>query len=805
MTTKGIEFKVSIDAKEANKQIQEIQKRLQEMQKNQSYQDRAKAQAGGAGGPQDERIQKVFREHQERLLAISKENLTLAQKSLDYKQKLIEKVQALAQAEGTSVEKKKQAQEVLNKLKEQELATARKIVEETDIQSKAGGSAAGGGANPPADGGVGTNIFKGAIKTFLARELSNIVQGAANLTASTLFEGAQNKSRQQAGVVRGSAQMSGADLILSGRGAEATLYQNERRQALTEALDAQGAITTRGLGSMAGSAIGYAGIGAGIGGTLGGMAGFAAGGVGAIPGAAAGAKLGGMAGAGFGAIKNLFSEGQSGAYIKGMLTPGDSGSEAVERLRAQTLVDNYEQNLEANKTKNYRRTKAMEFMEGNRDKFIQAQQTMGLNDQGTFGMLNDTSRGQFTIDQTLGAAGAIAGAGGSTAQMRNANQANELQRDYGLQNAAGITGLLSKQIGGGKGVSDEVTKKLLADAFSVGLDASNFSRETEKFVSMSAKFVAQSGAETSEAQKAIAGLMGNYVTGDSMQRIEAGEGAREEVERKTSGKGTSYEKMLQFSSARREGLGRQDATALMKMTKEQIMVGGAVIDDMVARTGKSPEELLQVKKQMGDTAFTKTGAEEKLFETYKSTTSAAAKLMPKGTQVSNYNDLKAAYEAEADPDKKKVLGEALTATQRIQGFRAGNEGELVQTPAEAEARLKGEAGYTTKRDLTADAPKLEVTAAQKAREADATSEKAQLDNAKTYLKDYSESVGSIAKVSKEMLLALDEFTNAVKNKASNLEDVAIKVNKQQEAEARQGSASRNRSNNVAPRGSSGGF
>lgn len=802
MTTKGIEFKVSIDAKEANKQIQEIQKRLQEMQKNQSYQDRAKAQSGG--GPQDERIQKVFREHQERLLAISKENLTLAQKSLDYKQKLIEKVQALAQAENTSVEKRKQAQEVLNKLKEQELATARKIVEEQDIQAKAGGSAAGGGGSPPVDGGVGTNIFKGAIKTFLARELSNIVQGAANLTASTLFEGAQNKSRQQAGVVRGSAQMSGADLILSGRGAEATLYQNERRQALSEALDAQGAITTRGLGSMAGSAIGYAGVGAGIGATLGGMAGFAAGGVGAIPGAAIGGKLGGLAGGAYGSLKSLTS-GQTGAYLEGMLTPGDSGSEAVERLRAQTLVDNYEQNLEANKTKNYRRTKAMEFMEGNRDKFIHAQQTMGLNDQGTFGMLNDTSRGQFTIDQTLGAAGAIGSAGGSTAQMRNANQANALQRDYGLQNAAGLTGLLSKQIGGGKGVSDEVTKKLLADAFSVGLDASNFSRETEKFVSMSAKFVAQSGAETSEAQKAIAGLMGNYVTGDSMQRIEAGEGAREEVERKTSGKGTSYEKMLQFSSARRSGLGRQDATALMKMTKEQIMVGGAVIDDMVARTGKSPEELLQVKKQMGDTAFTKTGAEEKLFETYKSTTSAAAKLMPKGTQVSNYNDLKAAYEAESDPDKKKVLGEALTATQRIQGFRAGNEGELVQTPAEAEARLKGEAGYTSKRDLTADAPKLEVTAAQKAREADATSEKAQLDNAKTYLKDYSESVGSIAKVSKEMLLALDEFTNAVKNKASNLEDVAIKVNKQQEAEARQGSASRNRSNNVAPRGSSGGF
>jgi hypothetical protein len=181
--------------------------------------------------------------------------------------------------------------------------------------------------------------------------------------------------------------------------------------------------------------------------------------------------------------------------------------------------------------------------------------------------------------------------------------------------------------------------------------------------------------------------------------------------------------------------------------------------------------------------------------------------MPKGTQVSNYNDLKAAYEAESDPDKKKVLGEALTATQRIQGFRAGNEGELVQTPAEAEARLKGEAGYTTKRDLTTEAPKLETTAAQKAREADATSEKAQLDNAfsKKHLNDYRESVEGIANTSKEMLLALDEFTNAIKNKSKDLEEVAIKVVRQGDADARQGSASRNRTNNVAPRGSSGGF
>jgi hypothetical protein len=710
------------------------------MTKNQSYQDRAKAQSGG--GPQDERIQKVFREHQERLLAISKENLTLAQKSLDYKQKLIEKVQALAQAEGTSVEKRKQAQEVLNKLKEQELATARKIVEEQDIQAKAGGGAAGGAPSSPESG---PGAFKSLMSSMTRQGMMAIVSAAAGVAKvvgdSYRFE--QEKASTVAGINQGLYRGSGVEDIMSGRGFDFATTAGERGRARANALEAQKGMNAREA----------AGTGGGL--LAGAVGGFFAGGpIGAIAGGAIGAAGG-----------SAMSGGQLVGGAKSFLQ-GEGFSTGVERARLKEFAADQESNRQAEIAKDPLKHRAREFYDQNAQRLLQLQQMSGLNTNQMMGTPFSTSmnnQGQFSFNEAqsgiLGAAGGmytteqklaamqgIAGAGGSSAQMAQGQTALNLQRNYGIQSAPELIGMLSGKMTGGAalGAQNEVTKKMLADAFSIGIDTSTMGIETERFLKASTHFVMESGARTEAGMAAVSGEMGKFVTDSSVAGITAATSAREQFER-VSGEGAStYSQALGLTKLRSsfKKLGENDISMLNDLTPDEI------------KAGDSPQLLAAAEKE----GITVPELQEKLLgaQKFKFTHSAKQEeLRTRATEArKKYEEAplmqKGAFKKEMD-----VAMFDLESSLKAGGQAGGLKG------LELSSFSKGLTDYGAPK-AKGEAPAREMGIFDMKQMAEAAADQTAIRDIKTYEAEFSDNVKNIAKITKEIETELGNLRDTIK-------------------------------------------
>jgi hypothetical protein len=256
--------------------------------------------------------------------------------------------------------------------------------------------------------------------------------------------------------------------------------------------------------------------------------------------------------------------------------------------------------------------------------------------------------------------------------------------------------------------------------------------------------------------------------------LEAAESARSEIEQRTSGGGSSYEKMLQFAAAKRQGLGREDAMSLMKMSREQIQAGGFAVESLMQSTGASSiDELLEKKNKMGEYALTRTGKEQDLMEKARGATDTAQGLMGQGKFATNINDLKEAIANEKDPEKKKQL-EAALSTQgafekyKMANFTSGQPG----TDAESSAVRAGIFNYGETRDLSKAAPTRAATTFETSQMGQAKSEQAMMENANKYIKDYAESAKSVATSSAAFLNAFDNLTEALKNKSKNVEEIA---------------------------------
>lgn len=583
------------------------------MTKTQSYQDRAKS-AMGDGGPQSERIQKVFKEHQERLLAISKENLTIAQKSFEYKQKLIDKVQALAQAENISLEKRKQAQELLNKLKEKELELAKTITDETETQQKMSGGGIGGGGTT-GDGGPAGRLS--ALGAKISSALSSAVPLIAAAGGVAKFLGNQTqfqqvKSQEQAQIAQNKFSASGADLLMSGRGAEYAIYNRERMRAMENARIAQTGMIAReagggaiGLASGLGGSLGAAGLAAKFGATglasiLGGPMGLAvAGGAGLL----AGTAMGG------------------GQLVGGMKSfiQGEGFMEGVDRARQMELYQDAVRNQAAERAKDPFKEKAFEYYAANQDRYqsimrksgISMQELMGskggvpsVDAQGNFtfseaseGLLGGGA-GLYTQDKIIGNMQAIGAAGGTSAQMRNPRASLDMQRAYGIESAPQILGALSGQLMGGQqslGVENEVTKRMLAAAFSTGIDTSKMGAETEKFLQASTKFVLESGAKTELGMAAVAGSLGNFTSEGSMAGISSATEAKSRFEQVTGSGSPAYMQALKLASMRKEfpELNEDELAYLSQASADQIAAGD---DPLLKRLGEKVGGMEKLQK-----------------------------------------------------------------------------------------------------------------------------------------------------------------------------------------------------------------
>lgn len=624
--TKGIEFKVSIDAKEANKQIQEIQKRLQEMTKNQSYQDRTKSQAGGAD-KQDERLNKIFKERNEQQLAAGRENLLLSQKLLDSKQKLLDKVTALAKAESISENERMTALDKKKKIEEDLYNIAVKTREQKDAIAdgealgKPGGTGDGGPAGRLAQVG---SMLKNAVPYIAA------AAGVAKfLGEQTRFQ--QNKAGVQADIAQGMFKASGSDLLMSGRGAEFAVYQKERARGMENARITQTGMTTREAGGTIQSAA-IGGMSAAAGMAIGGKLGLPLGPFGVAGGAAIGAGIGAVAG-------NVRNGGQLAGGISSFMQ-GDTFEAGVQRARDLEYARDASRNADVERAKDPFKEKAMESMISKNDARQNIMRKSGLS----YGQLTGTQAaaptvdmqgnftfgeytpgvlgsGQYTEQKTMSVMEQIASAGGTSAQIGSPRGAQDLQRNYGVESAPQILGALSGKLMGGQksfGPDDEVTKRMLAGAFSAGIDTSKMGAETEKFLQASTKFVMESGAKTEGGMAAVAGGLANFMPEGSMAGIDVAVSAKEQFNKLGGGEGPAYQQNLRLNSLRKKfpQMDENDLFYVSKMNPDEVTAGDDTnFKRILERNGISHADFKRGSAQSTEKSMTyDTGNEKKMTE-----------------------------------------------------------------------------------------------------------------------------------------------------------------------------------------------
>jgi hypothetical protein len=746
--TKGIEFKIGFDTKEANKQIQDIQKRLQEMQKSQSYADRAQAQAGGQGGPQSERAQKVFKEHRERLLAISKEELVMAQRSADAAEKAIVRAKTLVAMEGLSAEKKQKAQEILNALLDKEVLAHKKIIDLKDEQA-AGTPGAPGQAGEPSGGGILSGMSRQGLMTIVGA-----ATGVAKFIGES-FRYQQEKAQTIAGINQSLYRGSGVEDIMSGRGSNFAITSEERGRARFNALEAQKGMTMR---ETAG------GLGGATAGAVGGF--FAGGPVGAV--------VGGLAGLAGG---SAVTGGQLLGGTKSMLQ-GEGFSKGVERARQAEFSADQEANRLAEIAKDPLKHRANEFFDNEGKKILQIQQMSGLTSDQMMGRGPSTKMGgaipgmpggnyveqgagfqfdagqkgllsggieKYTTSQILNSMAGIAGAGGSSAQMAQAQTALDLKRNYGVQSSNELIGMLSGKMGAGQslGTNNEVVKKMLSEAFSTGIDTSTMGIETERFLKASTSFIMESGVRTEAGMTAVAGGMSNFVSDPSLAGIQSGVSAREQFENVGGAGGPAYTKALKVAALRKEfpQLNEKQLLYLSQRTPDQIKAGEDPILQDIAEDIGGMENLQKGSLKSIEKSMTFTQSSEKRLSDLKTKQKELAEGVPLSPE-------------ELKKMKREESAMALEFNATGVGGNLNSYGlmDLVGGSAKTFAGVKS-------KDITA--PGRELGLMDKKEIADAVADQAAIKDIKTYEAQFTENVSNIAKVTKDIETELRNLKDAI--------------------------------------------
>ena len=754
MTTKNIEFNVKLNSEEVTRQISELQQKLSSIQTGSNYMAKASS-VYGEGSPMSKDSQRIFQTQQAEDLKYLKEKHNNLQRLKDNQEKLYKiNESALGKEKIADDEKTKILAEQV-KLRERMMAIQKEQIEIAERAKIADPNLSGfkGAGDPttpttpttsPTGGGsgAGSSSFESILnmigKGAAVKMIADAISGTARYTAEAVFEYEQTKSREQAQVTSGMYQATGMADIMHGKGVGLAYNNPERMRAMENAQEALTGLDIREWGKNIGaSVLGGAGIATSMG-VLGGT--IATGGM--LP-AAIGAA----------AITTAMFTGEAGAYLKGANPFNkDTGAAALERYRAMNFAENFQNNIEAEKARDPFKQRAFEYFEGNRDRFIQTEQIAGINDKG---LLDYLQGGEYTQAQKLGMMGGIAGAGGSSAQIRHANQALRLQRNYGIQNAAGIMGSLSGNIGGGGTGADSVTKRILADAFSVGLDSSKFSRETEKFLQMSASFVEASGARAPEAMSKMDQRMGDFSIGTSMADINAAGGARERYNQITGGGGTALGQALGYTKMRStfKGLSPYQMTYLNNMSADQIMAGGPVIEAAAHDAGMRLEDF-----------------QSSMMEVHKDKVSPIAEIRK---ARKNLEETRKELKGETNLQKREELRQSIKLQEgRLipMDFGVGTTKDTDQY--KGLSLVEATTGGGVMRDLTKPAPAQQQGVFTDAQKADATAEGKMLGELRKYEKEYASSAKTMANISGELAIALSSLTDAIKSNDEKLKTTA---------------------------------
>jgi len=410
----------------------------------------------------------------------------------------------------------------------------------------------------------------------------------------------------QGGAVQGMGIM--ANNIMSGQGSRNSFYAPEHRRALQGAMKEMGRQRTADSVGVAGGMLKTAGAAAAAGSTAGAVIG---GGIGVAGGPAAaltipalsmaGAKAGFLVGGGLGLAKgayNVMSNERSFNKVMGGMGIGDY-EKRYESSLAKEMVSNYQTNLENEKNLSPGRKRQRAYYERNVGKNLGMQRTLGQGDEefyGEGGYLRSTLGAGFSQEQGMQATSQILGAGGSTRMARTPEEALRFTRQTNLTNAGSVMGKLSGTLGGA-GESENATVKILAEGMKKGLDSSEFAGEQRKFASTVAQMVYRSGTQTGEGAGAIAANFGSFLQNKTGRGIEAANtayGKSQQISKITGGIRGAIQAANISSDPILSKMGHDSRMAFMKLSTEDILAGGAVIEAMADEAGIDVEEFKQI-------------------------------------------------------------------------------------------------------------------------------------------------------------------------------------------------------------------
>lgn len=470
----------------------------------------------------------------------------------------------------------------------EELKRADNINTVSQVGKFGGGGGGGGGI-----GGIAKDIA-GKAGAFGPAAIGAAIAGIGKV----IYEIGTKRAREvraEAGIANVLGEVS--ELQSRRRGYEMNLYAPERLKALEAGRNEMKYTQIKDITSLAGLMIGGAGTGF--------MTGMkiapSAGAMGLnMPRAVGTVALSTLAGA---ALPFLGEKNRSLVFDR------DFYNKQLQEKGFKTTQEQYEYE----KAKNFEKVRAAEYLEQNSARIQSLQRAFGMSDkdlfQGGESLFQRGAKAGFTTDTITSAMQAISGAGGTSAAARGGGiYAAQMARGLNLTNAGELLGRISGATGMGAEGSKDQLIRMYAEATKIGLDASEFAKETRTFLDTAASMAYESGTSFKGTAELLGQGMGLY----SERGIAASKNALERLKQETGQTGGltgQYQVGFLQSKEMKEILGRsptlEETATLGAKDVTQFTLEDEFIQSML-RNSKIPLDSDRAKK------FIKKAREDKI-------------------------------------------------------------------------------------------------------------------------------------------------------------------------------------------------
>ncbi len=299
---------------------------------------------------------------------------------------------------------------------------------------------------------------------------------------------------------------------------------------------------------------------------------------------------------GLGAAGGMIAGGV-GALYSDRARQGILGGPEYEKLIASQQSQDFRKSYEALKEQDPEKKQQLERFEQRRQQDLNTQRMLGLSDQGMFGeggFQQRAARAGFDPDAAARMSQSIVGAGGSARMGRNSEFGLQMER-AGLTNSGQILGSLSGSIQNVES-NKRATISIMAEAFKIGLDNTDFAEENRKFTQSAAAIIGRVGAGNEGDQERIIRNLSMFQGERTNRGVEAAGNAYERSQERGSEVG-GRRGAMRFTSAMKDPIlsqfNTQDLTELLAARPEDLRTDSAFLQSYAIKGNTTAEKILE--------------------------------------------------------------------------------------------------------------------------------------------------------------------------------------------------------------------